>query len=368
MEMTDRSFSTAVTMYAEIRSRPQSSPIHPPFHRTLADDLATDNIPRLEAGRRRAPPRYSQPTRKVLNRTYSDESLTGYSTDSLLSILSHDSYTTPTDSNLSDDESKGKPYREERPPDPPKPKAPPTRKQKKEKKASHWEEWVVRKTQEEREKRRKQAWKEKEEKEEEERQQKEKEEKKQMTDKKHKEWAEQRTLQQKIQRKAKVRQEKAEKEIEDQKKQQIHEKAQKEYDRWLEMKQQKEEERRQKDEEDRRRKEAEKEEKQKQAEEVYNDWLKKSKTKPRPMFHSFGYTGGVLTGYHDRAAYPIPSFYNPVPWMPIHVPKEKQPKVPSKKKGGGRKKSQHQPSPPLLWKEVEQRTVRKQSSLITRKR
>ncbi|XP_078582192.1 uncharacterized protein LOC144865392 [Branchiostoma floridae x Branchiostoma japonicum] len=362
-------------MYAEIRSRPQSSPIHPPFRRTLADDLATDNIPGLGVGRRRAPPGGRQSARQVLNRTYSDESMTGYSTDSLLSILSHDSYTTPTDSDLSDEDTKEKLYRKEKPPDPPKPRDPPTRKQKKEKKASHWEEWVVRKTQEEREKRRKQAWKEKEEKEEEERQRKEKEEKKQLADKKHKEWAEQKTLQQKIQRRAKVRQEKAEKEIEEQKKQQIHEKAQKEYDRWLEMKIQKEEEVRQKEEEDRRRKEAEKEEKQKQAEEVYNDWLKKSKTKPRPMFHSFGYTGGVLTGYHDRAAYPIPSFYNPVPWMPIHVPKEKQPtKVPDKKRRGGRQKSQHQPSPPLLWKEVEQRTVwkqssvQKQSSLITRKR
>ncbi|KAI8506726.1 coiled-coil domain-containing protein 34 [Branchiostoma belcheri] len=235
-------------MYAEIRSRPQSSPVHPPFHRTLADDLATDNIPGLEVGRRRAPPRYSQPSTKVLNRTYSDESMTGYSTDSLLSILSHDSYTTPTDSDLSDEESR-KPYREERPPEPPMPKPPPARKQKKEKKTSHWEEWVIRKTQEEREKKKKQAWK------------------------------------------------RVAKEVQD-----------------------------------------------KTQTDVPQFWL------------------------HGRS---FNSFYNPVPWMPIHVPQEKQqpkPKVPDKKRRVGRQKIQHQPSPPLLWKEVEQRTVRKQSSLTTRKR
>jgi coiled-coil domain-containing protein 34 len=32
----------------------------------------------------------------------------------------------------------------------------------------------------------------------------------------------------------------------------------------------------------------------------------------------------LFTGYHDTNAYPVPSFYNPLPWQPIPIPKQKQ--------------------------------------------
>jgi len=44
-----------------------------------------------------------------------------------------------------------------------------------------------------------------------------------------------------------------------------------------------------------------------------------------------------VSGYHDTAAYPVPSFYNPMPWQPIHIPRPASEKV----KRRGKPKTKH---------------------------
>ena len=81
-----------------------------------------------------------------------------------------------------------------------------------------------------------------------------------------------------------------------------------------------------------------------QNEEAYKLWLEKSKKHQKSKNNHFGYLGGKVTGYYDWTTYPMPSYNNPNPWV--------SPKVRGKYQS--RVKLQN-PSPPLLFKDLEQR-------------
>ncbi|XP_038664226.1 coiled-coil domain-containing protein 34-like isoform X1 [Scyliorhinus canicula] len=66
---------------------------------------------------------------------------------------------------------------------------------------------------------------------------------------------------------------------------------------------------------------AETHERKEKADKIYQEWLEKVKTRPRTVPSSFGYVNGKLTGYYDGSSYPTPSYYNPIPWKPIPIPR-----------------------------------------------
>ncbi|XP_038664228.1 coiled-coil domain-containing protein 34-like isoform X2 [Scyliorhinus canicula] len=62
---------------------------------------------------------------------------------------------------------------------------------------------------------------------------------------------------------------------------------------------------------------AETHERKEKADKIYQEWLEKVKTRPRTVPSSFGY----VNGYYDGSSYPTPSYYNPIPWKPIPIPR-----------------------------------------------
>jgi coiled-coil domain-containing protein 34 len=81
-----------------------------------------------------------------------------------------------------------------------------------------------------------------------------------------------------------------------------------------------------------------------QSEDAYKLWLDKSKKHQKLKNNHFGYLGGRVTGYYDWTTYPMPSYNNPNPWVSPKVSNRYQTKI----------KLQN-PSPPLLFKDLEQR-------------
>ena len=85
-------------------------------------------------------------------------------------------------------------------------------------------------------------------------------------------------------------------------------------------------------------------------EEAYGKWMAQVKERPRPVYNSFGYTGGMLTGYYEWGSYPAPSYCNPIPWMPPKIKRNSD-----RIKG----KAELQPlSPPLLFRDIEIRKAK----------
>ncbi|XP_030832750.1 coiled-coil domain-containing protein 34-like [Strongylocentrotus purpuratus] len=172
-------------------------------------------------------------------------------------------------------------------------------------------------------------------------------------------WIEERTTKEQESRKANWRLEKTKKQLEAEENRRVQEKAKENYGEWRskkkaekEMKEKKEKEEQSAEEEaERRRKE--------EAEDAYLKWKEEAKTRPFPLATRFGYPQGSVKGYHDKASYAIPSYYNPVPWMPIHTPKEHTKPVAKGKKGRGKRTNatslgrqiQQALSPPLLFRE-----------------
>ena len=81
-----------------------------------------------------------------------------------------------------------------------------------------------------------------------------------------------------------------------------------------------------------------------QSEEAYKLWLEKSKKHQKLQNNHFGFLGGKVTGYYDWTTYPMPSYSNPKPWVSPKVRAHYQSKI----------KLQN-PSPPLLFRELEER-------------
>ncbi|KAK7008743.1 coiled-coil domain-containing protein 34 [Biomphalaria glabrata] len=102
--------------------------------------------------------------------------------------------------------------------------------------------------------------------------------------------------------------------------QQIKQKAAEKFAEWQEMKAKEEKEKRKKIKEENQRLQEEEAKRKKMAEQKFQEWLKKVHKRPKSAPNSFGYLSGKMTGYHDRSAYPQPSFFNPIPWQPPPVP------------------------------------------------
>jgi coiled-coil domain-containing protein 34 len=124
----------------------------------------------------------------------------------------------------------------------------------------------------------------------------------------------------------------------------IQEKVEESYEKWLEAKEnERKEQIENKKMSKRERKENELQRKQ-QSDEAYKIWLEKSKQHQKLQNNHFGYIGGKVTGYYDWTTYPMPSYNNPNPWVSPKVRTRYQSKI----------KLQN-PSPPLLFKELEER-------------
>lgn len=122
---------------------------------------------------------------------------------------------------------------------------------------------------------------------------------------------------------------KAEMQEEARKKLEMSEKAKKTFTTWLQKKKEEEKAAKMAEAEHKKEEEEKKKKKQALAEEKYNEWYKRAmKTQVKPATNGMGYLSGKLTDYHDRTAYPPPSFYNPIPWKPLAIPKPKMEKRP----------------------------------------
>ncbi|XP_046569260.1 LOW QUALITY PROTEIN: coiled-coil domain-containing protein 34-like [Haliotis rubra] len=191
---------------------------------------------------------------------------------------------------------------------------------------SPWEVWLITKTQEERKLRQQEIQRKKQEKLKKTEEAKEKEKKQNKTEGVLKEWIERKKNEEMLRRgmeKLKTRSEKQQKE-----KTQINiqQKAAENFVLWKKQKSEEEREKKKSDKLKKLQEEEEKRQKADKAEKRYKEWCKNADRRPKSAPNSFGYMEGKLKGYHDTAAYPTPSFYNPLPWQPIHIPRVKNEK------------------------------------------
>ncbi|XP_023257371.1 coiled-coil domain-containing protein 34-like isoform X1 [Seriola lalandi dorsalis] len=205
---------------------------------------------------------------------------------------------------------------------------------------SAWEMWLVNKAKEDRIKLEKKAEEERLLKKKTKQQEREHERKKIVMEEKIHEWLKLKKEQEKHEQL--VKQSKEEEEIQRQleKQRQIEQKAQQKYKDWLQKKNQEKIEKEKKEKEVAALKEEQEKERRKRAEERFKEWLAKTNEKSRgsPKSHSY------LTSPYDKS-YPSPSFYNPIPWKPIHVPPpETSLNKTSGKKPQKQRKSQQSPS------------------------
>ncbi|XP_029992683.1 coiled-coil domain-containing protein 34 [Sphaeramia orbicularis] len=197
---------------------------------------------------------------------------------------------------------------------------------------SPWEMWLVNKAKEDRLKAEKKAEEErllKEKKKEEEREQ---QQKMIVVEEKIHEWLKMKKEQEKHEQLMR----KSKKEEEIQRKQEMqresHQKAQQKYKDWLQKKNQEKAEKEKKQREEAALKEEQEKVRREKAEEKFKEWLTKSHVKSRPSPKSPRHP----TSPYDKSC-PSPSFYNPIPWRPIHIP----PPEPTISKTTDRKPQKH---------------------------
>ncbi|XP_042351498.1 coiled-coil domain-containing protein 34-like [Plectropomus leopardus] len=178
-----------------------------------------------------------------------------------------------------------------------------------------WEMWLVNKAKEDRFKLEKQAEEERLRKEKKEQQEKEREQKKMVMEEKIQEWLKMKRQQEKHEQLLKLSKEEEEIQRQREKRREIEQKAQQKYKDWLQKKNQEKIEMEKKAKEEAALKEKQEKERHMRAEEKFKDWLVKAneKTRASPKLPSYP------TSPYDKS-YPSPSFYNPIPWKPIHVP------------------------------------------------
>lgn len=170
----------------------------------------------------------------------------------------------------------------------------------------------------------------------------EREKRKIIAEVKHKEWVQKKNKQERKEREQKINKEMEEKEAKKREKEHLQEKAKEKYQEWLKKKKAEEYEKKKKEKEKEKQRQAELQEKKEIAEKKFKEWLENAKNKPRPAAKSYGYSSGKLTGFYSGNSYPEPTFYNPIPWKPIHMPPPKE-----AKSGPGKKSKRHAASQPL---------------------
>ncbi|XP_035499434.1 coiled-coil domain-containing protein 34 [Scophthalmus maximus] len=204
---------------------------------------------------------------------------------------------------------------------------------------SAWEMWLVNKAIEDRHKLEKKAEEEgilKEKQQEEER---ERERKRTVMEEKIHEWLKLKREQEKHEQLVKQGKEEEELQRRLQKQREVEQRAQQKYEDWLQKKKREKMEKEKKEKGEAALKEEQEKERRKRAEETFKEWLTKTNEKSGTVPKSPCYP----TSPYDKS-YPSPSFYNPIPWKPIHTP----PPEPSLNKTSGKKlqkqrKSQQSP-------------------------
>ncbi|XP_020646092.3 coiled-coil domain-containing protein 34 isoform X1 [Pogona vitticeps] len=159
----------------------------------------------------------------------------------------------------------------------------------------------------------------------------ERERKKKLAEERHREWVQKKNEEERKERERKVSQKMTEKAARELEKAQSKEKAKEMYQEWLKKKKSEDVQKKKEEREKEKQREAELQEKKEKSEKMFKEWLQNSRNKPRPAPAGYAYVNGKLTGYPDGSAYPIPAFYNPIPWKPIHIPPPKEEKYVSVK-------------------------------------
>ncbi|KAG8510753.1 Coiled-coil domain-containing protein 34 [Galemys pyrenaicus] len=189
-----------------------------------------------------------------------------------------------------------------------------------------WEVWFVGKEKEERDRQQQKALEELNQELEKRKEMEVREKRKIIAEEKHKEWVQKKNEQQRKEREQKINKEMEEKAAKELKKEHLQEKAKEKYQEWLKKKNAEECEKKKKEKEKEKQRQTELQEKKEIAEKKFKEWLENAKNKPRPAAKSYGYANGKLTGFYSGNSYPEPTFYNPIPWKPIHMPPPKEAK------------------------------------------
>ncbi|XP_050954892.1 coiled-coil domain-containing protein 34 isoform X2 [Labeo rohita] len=200
---------------------------------------------------------------------------------------------------------------------------------------SAWEQWIVDKAKEERIRNQQKAMEELTLKEKQKEKEKEQQKKKVVSDCKIQEWLQMKREQEKKERMSKEFHKSKEQLQEEKRRAEIEKKAHEKYKEWLRKKKQEEMERILKEKEEAARREAEERERKEKAEESFKEWLEGVKTKGKLSRQS----SASSVGNYNNVNYPAPSFVNPIPWKPIHVPQQER----TPRKSSARKRT---PGPP----------------------
>ncbi|XP_041852938.1 coiled-coil domain-containing protein 34-like [Melanotaenia boesemani] len=180
---------------------------------------------------------------------------------------------------------------------------------------SAWQMWLLNKAKEDRLKLEKKAEEERLLREKKEQQEREREKKKVVMGEKIQEWLQIKREQERQQQVVKLRKEEEEMQRQQEKQREIKQKAQHKYRDWLQKKNEEKMEREKTEKEEAALKEDLEKERRRRAEVKFKEWLVKANEKSRTSSRSPCYP----TSPYDKA-YPAPSFYNPIPWKPIHIP------------------------------------------------
>ncbi|XP_060770685.1 coiled-coil domain-containing protein 34 [Neoarius graeffei] len=200
---------------------------------------------------------------------------------------------------------------------------------------SAWEQWLVSKAKEERIKMHQKSLQQQALKEKKEREETEQQRKKAVSECKIQEWLQMKREQEKQEKLCRESQKTNKMLQEEQKRLEMEKKAQEKYSAWVHKKKHEEKERKLKEQEEIARRENEERERKERADEKFKEWLQSIKDKER---HKRQSSACSISGY-DNLNYPAPSFVNPIPWKPIHIPQHDR----TAKKNSTHRK---QPGPP----------------------
>ncbi|XP_036007710.1 coiled-coil domain-containing protein 34 isoform X2 [Fundulus heteroclitus] len=204
---------------------------------------------------------------------------------------------------------------------------------------SAWEMWLLCKAKKDRLRLEKKAEEERLLREKEEQQEREREQKKLVMEKKIHEWLKIKRDQERREQLVKQKEEEEEMLRQQEKQREIERKAQQKYRDWLQKKNHEKLEKEKKEKMEAAMKEEQERERRNKAEEKFKEWLTKTNEKTRASPKTHSYPKSPYEG-----SYPAPSFCNPIPWKPIHVPPpETSPKKTSGRKPQKKKKPQQSP-------------------------
>ncbi|KFU94615.1 Coiled-coil domain-containing protein 34, partial [Chaetura pelagica] len=158
------------------------------------------------------------------------------------------------------------------------------------------------------------------------------ERRKRIAEEKHKEWVQKKREEERREREEKLNKEMVEKATRELEKMQLQEKAEVKYKEWLKKKRAEEAEKKKKEKEKEKEREAEQQQKKEKSEKIFKQWLHNARNKPRPVLNGYGFPRWKSAGYAGGNLYPVPAYYNPIPWKPVHAPPPKEDNVLTVKK------------------------------------